>query len=764
MEKYVKSILLILLYISSPSQTRAESLYGLCGDMWIEFRVTSDTTVCVFEPLWAQDLTPDMNLIIPEEIHVEDGRTFTVTSFNFPNGGVYYGYEYIDKIVFPKTISGSADISTLINLKSVIVEDADMNISAYASRVNRPSCQNLEYLDLGDKATGQFMDCKKLRTVKISRSLERLSSKAFSGCESLEEVIWTGTRDEDRGPMLIDGDAFRGCTSLREIELPDCVIGEYAFMDCKALEKATLENQSRITSLGKYAFSGCSSLKDIDLSCWDTLGDNSFRDCHSLTSLTLPSRIVSFGRGVFSGCENLRLHLSPDYSFESDISDNRLYIDDNDILYTIKVRNVNSREGLLPTEATMQFCPSGLAVLDLSNSTININEPGLISDIVPLTKINGALTNLSGTERISIRGDLIDGIEFLRGASSLRELTVTESMVSGFEETSPNKWELHTVKYQAEYLPSMAFSGCEKLEKVILQGYRRFGNCVFSDCRSLRDITLPSSLLVINDGTFTNCSSLRNLTLPEQITAIGANTFRNCESLEEVNIPPYVSSIGPSAFWNCSALTSVSLPDRLESIEGYAFRGCSALTEINIPASVTRLNHHAFEGCTDAKRVVIGDGISEIGDFAFNDCASAEYLEIGSKVEYVGFGALLGMDALNTIVCQSQNPPVYPTGFSAEVIENASLTVPEGCEEAYRNEYAWKPFIEGDGIGDINIDNRNKVFLTRDHVIAPDDITVWIYSIDGQIVAQGTGNFSHNLPTGLYIVRTAISISKQYIL
>lgn len=770
MGKYVKLFLLLLCFNIS-NGAKAESFVALCGDMWIRFEGTSDTTLCAFEVAWPQDLVPDMNLILPDTVYAGDGRVFTVTSFDFPNGGVYYGYENIGKIVFPKSIRGGADISKFINLKTIIVDDADIGLKAFDSHLENPGCGNLEYVDLGNKATGAFLNCKKLRTVKISRSCTRLDNAAFTGCESLEEVIWTGTREEGAKPMVIEGysdsdyGAFKGCKSLKEIELPDCEIGEMAFMDCPALEKVTMENQSSITALGNYAFSGCTSLKDIDLSNWNAFGDYSFKDCSSLTSLTLPPRIESLGRGVFSGCEKLRLKLPADYSFASDTSDDRLWVDGNDIFYTIRVKNIDSGKEVLAEGATMQFCPSGVGTLDLTQPVIDVNAPGLMSTKVPMTKINGALRNVAGLEKLSIRADLIDAPEILSHSSSLRELIVTEGVRSRFEETQPGQWELRTENVPVEYLSSMAFADCGKLEKVTLpEGYVRLGNSVFSECRSLTDISLPSTVRRINDGTFANCTSLRNVHLPEQLEMIGSNTFRNCGALGKIDIPPTVSSIGESAFWNCSALTTVSLPDGLKAIKEYAFKGCTSLTEIDIPGNVNQLDHHAFEGCESAGRVVIGDGVAEIGDFAFYDCSGAEYLEIGAGVEYVGFGAYLGMDSLKTIVCNGETPPDYPTGFSQEVIENAGLTVPEGCEDAYRSNVTWDPFIDGDsGLDDITTDGSRSVILTADRIEAPEGMEVWIYGIDGRLAAHGYGSFSHALPAGLYIVRTPGSVNKQVI-
>lgn len=53
------------------------------------------------------------------------------------------------------------------------------------------------------------------------------------------------------------------------------------------------------------------------------------------------------------------------------------------------------------------------------------------------------------------------------------------------------------------------FSGCKKLEKVILNdGIREIGNYSFSNCENLKHIILPSSIETIGENAFLNCKNL----------------------------------------------------------------------------------------------------------------------------------------------------------------------------------------------------------------------------------------------------------------
>ena len=71
-------------------------------------------------------------------------------------------------------------------------------------------------------------------------------------------------------------------------------IGNYAFRDCTSLTSVTIGDG--VTSIGSYAFYGCTSLTSITIGNGVTsIGGNAFYGCTSLTSITIPGGVTSIG-------------------------------------------------------------------------------------------------------------------------------------------------------------------------------------------------------------------------------------------------------------------------------------------------------------------------------------------------------------------------------------------------------------------------------------------------------------------------------------
>ena len=101
-------------------------------------------------------------------------------------------------------------------------------------------------------------------------------------------------------------DAFRGCTSLTSITIPDSVtsIGSYAFSGCTSLTSINIPDS--VTIIGDRAFEGCSSLANVKIGNGITsINYYAFYGCTSLASVTIPESVTFISWYAFDNCTSL---------------------------------------------------------------------------------------------------------------------------------------------------------------------------------------------------------------------------------------------------------------------------------------------------------------------------------------------------------------------------------------------------------------------------------------------------------------------------
>lgn len=90
----------------------------------------------------------------------------------------------------------------------------------------------------------------------------------------------------------------------------------------------------------------------------------------------------------------------------------------------------------------------------------------------------------------------------------------------------------------------MSFASVESI--IVPYGVVSFENDAFYSFSG--DITIPGSVVHIDEGAFSNCMNLTSVVIPDSITEIGDSAFQWCPNLKYITIPANVTSIGKNAF------------------------------------------------------------------------------------------------------------------------------------------------------------------------------------------------------------------------
>ncbi len=523
---------------------------------------------------------------------------------------------------------------------------------------------------------------------------------------SLKTVVVTGGKN-------IGNDAFRNCSSIESIILPDSLtdIGDNAFYGCSKLAIVTInENNSvyasqdgilynkektqfvyipnalsgaitipdGITSIDSSAFAERRSITSVTLpDSVTSIGDSAFSDCRSLTSIIIPDGVITIGERAFYYCNLLTSVIIPD-SIRS-IGDNA-FSGYNKLQYNEYENAYYLGNSDNPYVALIQAKHTGIESCTLHENIKVIASKAFqyCSDLTSMTfPFLGADKNDADNAYLSYMFGK-SGIP-----SSLKTVVITGGMIG-----------------------DNAFKNCSSLESItLLNNVTNIGTYAFSYCSSLTSITLPDSVTSIGEYAFYDCNGLQyneynnglylgnstnsyialikakdqsitSCAINENTKTIAAYAFSQCRLLENVIMPNGIISIGEDAFWRCSSLTNITIPDSVTSIGRAAFSGCSSLTSITIPDGVTSIDGYAFRGCSSLTSITIPDGVTSIGDETFGYCSSLTSITLPDSVTSIGEYAFRGCSSLTNIIIPDGVTSIGMETFS-DCSSLISITIPD---------------------------------------------------------------------------------------
>ena len=132
-------------------------------------------------------------------------------------------------------------------------------------------------------------------------------------------------------------------------------------------------------------------------------------------------------------------------------------------------------------------------------------------------------------------------------------------------------------------------------------------------------MSIPDSVVELDDGCFYECSSLRSVIFGTDLECIRNSAFYKTR-IEEVSIPDGVVELCDGCFSGCESLRSVifGLDSKLECIGPKTFASTN-IESLIIPDSVIELYHHCFDG-TSLRSITFGSGsrLEYVGAEAFS--------------------------------------------------------------------------------------------------------------------------------------------------
>ncbi len=398
---------------------------------------------------------------------------------------------------------------------------------------------------------------------------------------------------QDDGTVAITGHTEQ-IAEINKLDIPRQIerkrvtaIGNDAFRNCDSLTSISIPDS--VTTIDDWAFIGCTGLTSISIpDSVTSIGKAAFSDCTSLTSISIPDSVTAIGDWAFDYCTNLT---------SISISDS--------------VTSIGDRAFACCTSLTSISIPDSVTSIgsDAFRNCINLTSisiPGSGTSIG-----SEAFLNCTSLTSISIP----DSVTFIGNSAFFNcpNLTI-HAPYGAYAITYAKK---NSIPYKELGTPAAVPQAPKKdAEKPVLKDetpascfkYEIQDDGTVAITGHTEQITKGSKLVIpqqiegksvtaIGNDAFYICTNLTSISIPDSVTAIGDTAFFLCESLTSISIPDSVTAIGDWAFSDCTSLTSISIPDSVTSIGYGAFRDCTSLTSISIPASVTSIDGNAFTNC-----------------------------------------------------------------------------------------------------------------------------------------------------------------------
>ena len=498
---------------------------------------------------------------------------------------------------------------------------------------NIQTFEELKYFTgLSNLSDDAFRECSSLTKISLPDNLKRIGNYAFRGCSALTSIIIPPN------VTSLGNYAFSFCDGIKSFTIPNSVtyIGEYAFAYSSTL--SALELPENLTTINNYLFYYCTSLKDIKIpQSVTSIGYQSFLNCKSLTTITIPQNVTYIGGNAFVGCDKLKTVVSLNetpptiarYAFNSGELD---YADYPGAYLLVpkgskeKYQNYDTNETIYKRWGQYAF------------SKIIEFEPE-IGEFLVLRSYSGG--------KIIYEGQEISGSASVYAVEKGKNISV---------KIVPNEgYELSTCTIDGDTITDLTRDSENTFSYTLIADKGHRINTIFT-----KTIIEGSELLV--DGILYRVLANNELEVRLRYTFDGIPIYYS----GDVVIPDSV--VLP---------VSLSQPQRVykvTSINKYAFKNDNGQNSDRLPLksvvignNITKIDEGTFQNCRNLIAVTLGTKINSIGDWAFSNCVSLTVIKI-----------------INTI------PPSI--GSSAFSSYSPTLLVHRGCKEAYMNADIWKNF------------------------------------------------------------------------
>ncbi len=273
--------------------------------------------------------------------------------------------------------------------------------------------------------------------------------------------------------------------------------------------------------------------------------------------------------------------------------------------------------------------------------------------------------------------------------------------------------------------------------------------CGYKGEQPIGDLVLQDDTRGIADYAFAYYeSSMTSVAIPNSVKFIGYSAFERCTGLTSITIPSSVISIDNGAFFGTGVYNNA--PDGVFYVDGWVcdYKGNKPTGDLVLQSDARGIAAQAFNHCTDLTSVTVPNSVASIGYMAFVDCSELTSMTIGNSVTEIGNSAFKNCSSLTSVTNMATTPQhINVTTFKDVNTSDCKLLVPKQSLGLYSEADIWKEFnpiepidmgVTGDLNGDMEV-NTGDVSALYKAVLAGDTNSLYDLNGDGSV---NTGDVS----------------------
>jgi len=363
----------------------------------------------------------------------------------------------------------------------------------------------------------------------------------------------------------------------------------------------------------QYAYSGSISIprsvkyKEIVYKV-TAIDSHAFENCSGITSIIIPSSVTSIGARAFKGCSGLTSVTIGSTTPPNVYSDSFEGITNSATLYVpagskaaYEAANYWKEFKEIIELPIISFADANVKAICIANwdtdddGELSEAEAAAVTDLGEVFRDNEDITSFEElqyfTGLTNIHKHAFDGCTNLMSVTIPNSVSIIDELAfSGCSNMSSI-----TMSSSVTTIRTCAFFNCLSLLYVYISDLAAWCNVVFWD-----EYSNPLNVKSGGGGyLYLNGEKVIDLVIPNTVSEIKSRVFNGCRSIKSVTIPTSVTRIDAWAF-DGSSITSVTIPSSVTVIENEAF-DCSSLVTVKVYwISPISIGSSAFTNRTNA--------------------------------------------------------------------------------------------------------------------------------------------------------------------